>query len=61
MVTYGWGSRSGRRDIIWMKKNIIEFHLEKDGMKSSFDVQAEKSDFWKCGNRSVPRAVLEPE
>ena len=60
-VIYAWTSRSGQRDYVWMNRRIIDFFLEKDGMKSSFDFQADRSDNWKCGNRSVPHTTLNPE
>lgn len=43
-----------------MERKVIDYKvLEKDGMRFRFDVQAERSSIWECGNRSVPQSPLE--
>ena len=34
--------------------------IEKDGIRSSFDVQAEMASKWTCGDRMVPHLPLNP-
>jgi hypothetical protein len=39
----------------------VTIDIEKDGIRTTFDIQAEKANKWTCGNRSVPILPLNPK
>ena len=58
---YRWASRHGAKEVtISMKRRPIQIDIEKDGIRTSFDVQAEKATKWQCGDRTLPHLPLNP-
>jgi hypothetical protein len=59
---YVWQSRrNGTNVTISMVRRPISIDIEKDGIRTAFDVQAEQATDWKCGDRVLPKLPLNPE
>lgn len=59
---YHWTPRRNTTNyIISMKRRPLYIDIEKDGIRTAFDVQAEKATKWECGDRRLPHLPLNPE
>ena len=43
-----------------MKRRPLYIDIEKDGIRTAFDVQAEHATKWQCGDRRLPHLPLNP-
>lgn len=58
---YVWSPRKHAPNVtISMLRRPIYIDIEKDGIRASFDVQAEHASDWQCGSRPVPHLPLNP-
>ena len=58
---YNWTPRRGTPNhVISMKRRPLFIDIEKDGIRTGFDVQPEKATKWECGQRYFPHLPLNP-
>lgn len=58
---YIWSPGRNRSNItISMVRRPLYIDIEQDGIRTAFDVQAEKATNWKCGDRRIPHLPLNP-
>ena len=59
---YVWSPGRGHKNVsISMLRHPLSIDLERDGIRASFDVQAEHSHEWTCPIRSVPDMPFDPK
>lgn len=59
---YVWSPGRNHKNVtISMLRRPLTIDVEKDGIRASFDVQAEHSNEWSCPTRTVPILPISPE